>query len=141
MAVLLGGVKAVLLLVVFVLLAVTLYSPGGFSPAPMPAEYSYGTVVSVPRHETRALAASERVREGRLPAPEDLAYNAAGGWLYTGCADRWVRRVSVAGGDVDLGATDGVTVSPDKTVELPTDQAEGIKFALTRARGNMVIYL
>ncbi|KAL5226139.1 hypothetical protein ABZP36_012778 [Zizania latifolia] len=154
MAVLLGGVKAVLLVVVPVLLAVALYSPEGFSPAPMPPEYSYGAAVSAPRHEARALAASERVGEGRLPGPEDLAYDAAGGWLYTGCADGWVRRVSVPGGDVEdwartggrpLGvalAPDGglvvadayvglLKVSPEKTVELLTDEAEGLKFALT----------
>jgi hypothetical protein len=41
------------------------------------------------------------VGEGRLPGPEDLAYDGAGGWLYTGCADGWVRRVSVPGGDIE----------------------------------------
>ncbi|KAL5232563.1 hypothetical protein ABZP36_031339 [Zizania latifolia] len=154
MAVFFSGVKAVLVVVVPVLLAVALYSPEGFSPAPMPHEYSYGTVVSAPRHEARALAASERVGEGRLPAPEDMAYDAGGGWLYTGCADGWVRRVSVPSGDVEdwvrtggrpLGvalAPDGglvvadayvgqLKVSPDRAVELLTDEAEGLKFDLT----------
>ncbi|XP_062205883.1 protein STRICTOSIDINE SYNTHASE-LIKE 5-like [Phragmites australis] len=150
----LGFLKAVALVLAPVVLAVALYSPRDFSPAPMPPEYTYGPVVSTPRHEARALGGSERVGEGRLPGPEDLAYDAAGGWLYTGCADGWVRRVSVPAGDVEdwvhtrgrpLGialAADGglvvadadiglLKVSPDKAVELLTDAAEGVKFALT----------
>lgn len=149
--------KAVALVVAPVLLAVALYSPPDFSPAPMPPEYTYGPVVSAPRHEARALKVSERVGEGRLPAPEDMAYDAAGGWLYTGCVDGWVRRVSVPGGDVvedwvrtggrPLGvalAADGgllvadadiglLKVSPDRpaAVEMLTDAAEGLRFALT----------
>ncbi|XP_062201009.1 protein STRICTOSIDINE SYNTHASE-LIKE 5-like isoform X2 [Phragmites australis] len=120
----------------------------------MPPEYTYGPIVSAPQHEALALQASERVGEGRLPGPEDLAYDRAGGWLYTGCADGWVRRVSVPGGDVEdwvrtgghpLGvalAADGglvvadadiglLKVSPDRTVELLTNAAEGLKLALT----------
>lgn len=149
-----GVVKAVLLVLAPVVLAVALYSPKDFSPAPMPPEYTYGADVSAPRHEGRSLAASKRVGEGRLPGPEDMAYDRAGGCLYTGCADGWVRRVSVPGGDVEdwvrtggrpLGvalAGDGglvvadaykglLKVSPDKTVELLTDEADGLKFALT----------
>uniref|UniRef100_A0A0D9XM18 Strictosidine synthase conserved region domain-containing protein n=1 Tax=Leersia perrieri TaxID=77586 RepID=A0A0D9XM18_9ORYZ len=151
-----GVVKAALLLVAPALLAVLLYSPDAFSPAPMPPEYSYAAAVSVPasRHDSLALAASERVGEGRLPAPEDMAHDAAGGWLYTGCADGWVRRVSVVSGDVEdwvptggrpLGvalAADGglvvadadvglLKVSPEKKVELLTNEADGIRFALT----------
>ncbi|CAL4923619.1 unnamed protein product [Urochloa decumbens] len=99
--------KAVALVLAPVVLAVALYSPQGFSPAPMPPEYSYGPDVTAPRHEARALERSERVGEGRLPGPEDLAYDAAGGWLYTGCADGWVRRVSVPGGDVEDWARTG----------------------------------
>uniref|UniRef100_A0A0E0MAB0 Strictosidine synthase conserved region domain-containing protein n=1 Tax=Oryza punctata TaxID=4537 RepID=A0A0E0MAB0_ORYPU len=167
MASLLAGVKAALVVLAPVLLAgVALYSPEGFSPAPMPPEYSYDAPVSAPRHEPRALAASERVGEGRLPAPEDLAYDAGGGWLYTGCADGWVRRVSVSSGDVEdwvrtggrplgvaLTADGGLVVadadigllkvSPDKAVELLTDEAEGVKFALTDGvdvAGDGVIY-
>ncbi|KAL6905278.1 hypothetical protein ACP4OV_002879 [Aristida adscensionis] len=152
----LGLLRAVLLVLPPVALAVALvcYSPGDFSPAPMPPGYTYGPPVTAPRHEARALAASERVGEGRLPGPEDFAYDAAGGWLYTGCADGWVRRVGVPGGDVEdwartggrpLGvalAADGglavadadiglMKVSPDRTVELLTDAAEGLRFALT----------
>ncbi|XP_012704540.1 protein STRICTOSIDINE SYNTHASE-LIKE 5 [Setaria italica] len=78
-----GFLKAVALIMAPVALAVALYNynPGDFSPAPMPPEYSYGPDVSAPRHEARALERSERVGEGRLPGPEDLAYDAAGGWL------------------------------------------------------------
>jgi len=146
--------KAVLLVLVPVLLSVALYSPKDFSPATLPPEYSFGADVYAPRHDARVLASTERIGEGRLPGPEDLVYDAAGGWLYTGCADGWIRRVTVPGGDVDdwaftggrpLGvalAGDGglivadadkglLMVSADKTVKLLTDAAEGLKFALT----------
>ncbi|CAN6312049.1 unnamed protein product [Urochloa humidicola] len=146
--------KAVALVLAPVVLAVALYNPRDFSPAPMPPEYSYGPDVSAPRHDARALERSERVGEGRLPGPEDLAFDAAGGWLYTGCADGWIRRVSVPGGDVEdwvltggrplgvvLAADGGLIVanadiglqkvSPERKVELLTDTAEGVKFALT----------
>lgn len=155
MAPLLGlAAKAVLLVLAPVLLSVALYSPKDFSPAAVPPDYSFGADVYAPRHDARVLASSERIGEGRLPGPEDLAYDAAGGWLYTGCADGWIRRVSVLGGEVEdwvytggrpLGvvlAGDGglvvadadkglLKVSPEKTVELLTDGAEGLKFALT----------
>ncbi|CAL4915376.1 unnamed protein product [Urochloa decumbens] len=62
--------KAVALALAPVVLPVALYNPRDFSPAPMPPEYSYGSVVSAPRHEARALARSERVGEGRLPGPD-----------------------------------------------------------------------
>ncbi|XP_048533615.1 protein STRICTOSIDINE SYNTHASE-LIKE 5-like [Triticum urartu] len=146
--------KAVLLALAPVVISVALYSPEDFSPAALPPEHSFGADVSAPRHDARVLATSERIGEGLLPGPEDLAYDAAGGWLYTGCADGWVRRVSVPGGDVEewaytggrplgvvLSGDGGVVVAdadkgllkvrPDKTVELLTDAAEGLKFALT----------
>ncbi|KAL6883778.1 hypothetical protein ACP4OV_011192 [Aristida adscensionis] len=154
-AALLRFLKAVLLVLAPVVLAAALYIPVDFSPAPMPPEYTYGPAVSAPRHEARALQASERVGEGRLPGPEDLAYDAAGGWLYTGCADGWVRRASVPGGRVEdwartggrplgvaLAADGGLVVADadigllkvsasDRAVELLADAAEGLRFALT----------
>jgi hypothetical protein len=102
MAPLLGlAAKAVLLVLAPVLLSVALYSPKDFSPAAVPPDYSFGADVYAPRHDARVLASSERIGEGRLPGPEDLAYDAAGEWLYTGCADGWIRRVSVPGGEVE----------------------------------------
>lgn len=93
--------KAVALVLAPVLLAVALYGPKNFLPAVLPPDYRYGADVSAPRHEAHALSASEWVGEGRLPGPEDLAYDRAGGWLYTGCADGWIKRVGVPGGDVE----------------------------------------
>nr|CAB3495364.1 unnamed protein product [Digitaria exilis] len=146
----LGFFKAVALILGPVALAVALYNPGDFSPAPMPPEYSYGPVVSAPRHEARVLEHIERVGEGKLPGPENLAYDAAGGWLYTGCDDGWVRRVTIPGGLVHTGgrplgvvlASDGglivadadiglLKVSRERKVEALTDAAEGVKFAMT----------
>ncbi|CAL4923620.1 unnamed protein product [Urochloa decumbens] len=150
----LGFLKAIALILAPVVLGVALYNPADFSPAPMPPEYSFGPVMSSPRHDARALERSERVGEGRLPGPEDLAYDADGGWLYTGCADGWIRRVSVPGGDVEdwvqtggrplgvvLAADGGLIVanadiglqkvSTERKVDLLTDSAEGLKFALT----------
>ncbi|KAF8697805.1 hypothetical protein HU200_035293 [Digitaria exilis] len=143
----LGFFKAVALILGPVALAVALYNPGDFSPAPMPPEYSYGPVVSAPRHEARVLEHIERVGEGKLPGPENLAYDAAGGWLYTGCDDGWVRRVTIPGGDVEDWCTPAAALSascspptaasswPTRTserkVEALTDAAEGVKFAMT----------
>ncbi|XP_039855157.1 protein STRICTOSIDINE SYNTHASE-LIKE 5-like [Panicum virgatum] len=104
--------KAVALVLAPVALAAALYSPRGFSPAPMPPEYSYGPVVTAPVHQ-------------------DFAYDAADGWLYTGCADGWV---SVPAGDVvedwartgrrPLGvalAADGGLVVADAAPGLPAE--------------------
>ena len=88
-----------------VLLSVALYSPKDFSPAAVPPEYSFGADVYAPRHDAHVLASSERIGEGLLPGPDDLAYDAAGGWLYTGCADGWIRRVSGPAGTLRTGPT------------------------------------
>lgn len=63
-------------------------------PASLPGDYNDKTV-SVPEVHSGVLEASEKVGEGLLPGPEDLAYDAASGFLYTGCADGWIRRVKV----------------------------------------------
>ncbi|CAN6463890.1 unnamed protein product [Victoria cruziana] len=41
----------------------------------------------------------ERIGEGSLLGPEDFAYNAEEGALYTGCADGWIKKVVLASGD------------------------------------------
>lgn len=43
------------------------------------------------------LMGSERLGEGRLLAPEDVAFDPKTGVLYTGCEDGWVHRVSLNG--------------------------------------------
>lgn len=42
---------------------------------------------------------SERIGDGLLSGPEDLAYDAESGFLYASCADGWIRRVKVGEGE------------------------------------------
>eukprot|EP01018_Ginkgo_biloba_P026520 Gb_28924 [translate_table: standard] len=48
-----------------------------------------------------ALHGIEKIGEGLLPGPEDLAIDSKNGYLYTGCGDGWIKRVSVADGKVE----------------------------------------
>ncbi|XP_038974039.1 protein STRICTOSIDINE SYNTHASE-LIKE 5-like [Phoenix dactylifera] len=105
---------------------------------------------------TMCSEASERIGEGLLPGPEDLAYDAEKGYLYTGCSDGWIRRVGlkdaelkvedwafIGGRPLGLAMAPGgslvvadsykgvLLVKPDQTVELMTNEAEGLNFRLT----------
>lgn len=73
---------------------VALYRSEQFDPAPFPGDFSDQTI-SVPEIHSGILKASEKVGEGLLPGPEDLAYDAASGFLYTGCDDGWIRRIKL----------------------------------------------
>ncbi|CAA6666705.1 unnamed protein product [Spirodela intermedia] len=73
---------------------VALYWSEDLEPAPLPGDYSDQTI-SVPEIHSGILKASEKVGEGLLPGPEDLAYDAASGFLYTSCVDGWVRRIKL----------------------------------------------
>ncbi|XP_020093372.1 protein STRICTOSIDINE SYNTHASE-LIKE 5-like [Ananas comosus] len=142
-----------------IVLSVILYRSDDFDPVPLPGgDYFYSLPsVAVPEHRDQILRDSERVGEGLLPGPEDLAYDAENGLVYTGCLDGWIRRVWLAGKD-ELKVEDWVhiggrplglafapdrslvvadahkgllRVKPDGNVELLTDEAEGLKFGLT----------
>ncbi|PKI56019.1 hypothetical protein CRG98_023606 [Punica granatum] len=100
------------------------------------------------------LDGSERVGEGKLPGPEDIAYDHESGLIYTGCNDGWVKRVRVNDSTVEEWVNTGgrplgvvlsrqgelivadtekglLRVSQSGSVELLTDEAEGVKFKLT----------
>lgn len=87
-----------LLLVVVgpVVLAVLLFQTDGFDPAPIPDPSPWSSR-AVPMSNRHILAVSERLGDGLLPGPEDLAYDADEGVIYTGCVDGWIKKVAVAG--------------------------------------------
>ncbi|CAI9110514.1 OLC1v1010560C1 [Oldenlandia corymbosa var. corymbosa] len=147
-------------LVLPVVLAVVVYQLDTFDPAAYPPhELAQKDSMAVPRINSHLLKGSEKVGAGKLLAPEDLAYDPKSGVIYTGCTDGWLKRVTVnqssafdsvvedwvnTGGrplgvvcglhgevivaDVDKGL---LKVTSDGTVELLTDEAEGVKFKLT----------
>ncbi|XP_073101403.1 protein STRICTOSIDINE SYNTHASE-LIKE 5 [Elaeis guineensis] len=90
-----------LLLLIFVpvLLAAIFFQPPDFDPAPLPSDHSFADSIAVQERHNRVLEASERIGEGLLPGPEDLAYDAEKGYLYTGCSDGWIRRVGLEDGE------------------------------------------
>ncbi|WOL10762.1 protein STRICTOSIDINE SYNTHASE-LIKE 4-like [Canna indica] len=144
-----------LLVLAPVAVSVVLYHTDDFHPAPIPADY-FAAVAPVPERNDRILAISDRLGEGLLPGPEDLAYDEASGFLYTGCYDGWIRRVNLReeeakvedwafvggrplgvvfapGGDLVVAEADKglMRVKPDGTMTMLTNEAEGVKFRLT----------
>ncbi|KAF8011383.1 hypothetical protein BT93_J1863 [Corymbia citriodora subsp. variegata] len=142
-------------------LAVTiLYRHDPFDPAPLPVHGMSGSVAA-PRENGRMLRGAEMVGAGRVAGPEDVAYDPASGVIYVGCADGWVKRVKVSDPGSDSEVEDWVNTGGrplglalgrdgelivcdpykgllkvnkhDGTVELLTDEAEGLKFNLTDA--------
>ena len=78
-----------------VTLALVLYRLEPFDPAPLPLHELAGPNAAAPMRNGHMLRGAEQVGRGALPAPEDLAYDAAAGVVYTGCVDGWVKRVTV----------------------------------------------
>lgn len=141
-----------------ILAAVLLFQFDSFDPAELPANELGVSPVVAPRVNRHILRGSERVGDGKLSGPEDIAYDPKSGLIYTGCADGWVKRVSVNESASDssvenwvntggrpLGLVVGfhnevivadpekglLKVTEDGKVELLTDEAEGVKFKLT----------
>ncbi|KAI6671591.1 hypothetical protein NL676_006476 [Syzygium grande] len=142
-----------------ILAAAILYRREPFDPAPLPIHDLSGPAAA-PRENGRMLRGAETVGAGRVVGPEDVAYDPASGVIYVGCADGWVKRVGVSGSAGDAAVEDWVNtggrplglalgrdgelivcdpykgllnVSKSGTVELLTDEAEGVKFKLTDA--------
>ncbi|KAF8377716.1 hypothetical protein HHK36_031100 [Tetracentron sinense] len=145
-----------LLVVTPVAIAVLLYRLDDFDPAPLPIQRLPSMVV--PKLNGRMLQGSEILGHGLLPGPEDLAYDAESGVIYTGCADGWIKRVKVTESAADatvenwvhvggrpLGLVLGLDnqllvadaekgllkVTKEGVVDLLTDEAEGLKFRIT----------
>ncbi|KAF8011348.1 hypothetical protein BT93_J1831 [Corymbia citriodora subsp. variegata] len=142
-----------------ILAVIILFRREPFDPAPLPLHELPGTV-SAPLVNGRVLRSAETVGAGRVAGPEDVAYDPASGVIYVGCADGWVKRVKVSDSAGDSTVEDWVNtggrplglafgrdgelivcdpykgllnVSKHGTVELLTDEAEGVKFKLTDA--------
>ncbi|XP_061998160.1 protein STRICTOSIDINE SYNTHASE-LIKE 4-like isoform X2 [Rosa rugosa] len=139
---------------------VILYQLDPFDPAPLPLHELSHRVAAAPAHNAHMLKGSEFIGAGALVAPEDVAYDSKSGLIYTGCADGWVKRVTLNESAADsvvenwantggrpLGLAHGhkgqllvadtekglLSISEDGEVELLTDEAEGVKFKLTDA--------
>nr|POE67180.1 protein strictosidine synthase-like 6 [Quercus suber] len=78
-----------------VVAATLLYQLDSFDPAPLPPDELTRHVITVPARNDHMLRVSEFVGVGNLIAPEDVAYDAKSGVIYTGCADGWISRVTV----------------------------------------------
>ena len=78
-----------------VVAATLLYQLDSFDPAPLPPDELTRHVITVPARNDHMLRVSEFVGVGNLIAPEDVAYDAKSGIIYTGCADGWISRVTV----------------------------------------------
>ncbi|KAM3709951.1 hypothetical protein ACB098_02G214700 [Castanea mollissima] len=143
-----------------VLAAILLYQLDSFDPAPLPLHELTRHVITVPTQNDHMLRVSEFVGVGNLIGPEDVAYDAKSGVIYTGCADGWISRVTVNDSAADsvvekwvntggrpLGIAFGhnnelivadpekglLNVTADGVVELLTDEADGQKFKTTDA--------
>ncbi|XP_056176460.1 protein STRICTOSIDINE SYNTHASE-LIKE 5-like [Syzygium oleosum] len=142
-----------------ILAVAILYRQEPFDPAPLPVHEQSGSVAA-PRENGRMLRGAEMVGAGRMVGPEDVAYDSASEVIYVGCADGWVKRVKVGDSGSDSTVEDWVNtggrplglalgrdgevivcdankgllnVSKHGTVELLTNEAEGLKFKLTDA--------
>jgi Adipocyte plasma membrane-associated protein-like, N-terminal len=87
--------KLFLLLIAPVIYSIFLSQNSDFNPGPLPKDHSFDASISVPEKHDRILAQSERIGEGILHGPEDLAYDPKSRYLYTGCLDGWIRRVEL----------------------------------------------
>ena len=72
-----------------------LYQLDSFDPAPLPPSELNSHVITVPTRSDQMLRVSEFVGLGNLIGPEDMAYDAKSGVIYTGCHDGWISRVTV----------------------------------------------
>ncbi|XP_058100079.1 protein STRICTOSIDINE SYNTHASE-LIKE 7-like [Magnolia sinica] len=150
--------------------AVLLHAADELDPVQLPDQHSWFSSLAVLSRNNHILKGSERLGDGLLPGPEDLAFDAEADVLYTGCGDGWIKRVMVAeaaetmsienwvhvggrplgialGADKQLIVADAykglLRVTIDGEVNVLTDEAEGVKFGLTNCvdvTSNGVIY-
>ncbi|XAR73697.1 Strictosidine synthase, partial [Bertholletia excelsa] len=91
-----------------VVAASLIYQLDSFDPAHFPTQDFSRISVTVPLENPRVLDGAEKVAAGRLLAPEDLAYDPDSGAVCTGCADGWVKRVTVTESAADSAVEDVV---------------------------------
>ncbi|KAL5713852.1 yls2-like [Ranunculus cassubicifolius] len=149
------------LLVVFlapVVISVFMYKLDDFDSAQFPDEGLSLKIMKVPKHYDHILKVTEKIGEGILTGPEDLAYDAESGLIYASCDDGWIKRVTVTdsaseakvenwahvggrpvglvlGQDGELIVAEAfkglMKVTKERTISLLTDEAQGLKFKLT----------
>ena len=85
-----------LLLMIPGLVAVLLFRIDGLDPAPLPDYHSWSSSLPVPARNDHVLRGVERLADGLVAGPEDLAPSANGHHLYTGCADGWIKRLKLS---------------------------------------------
>ncbi|KAI9072338.1 hypothetical protein K1719_040664 [Acacia pycnantha] len=146
-------------LILPITLASILFGLDPFQPAHFPADVMSPSITTAPASNDKMRGGSEAMAEGHVEGPEDVVYDAATGFIYTGCSDGWIKRVMVkesAPGDSgveSLVRTEGrplgvalhrngelivadsdkglVKVTREGKIELLTDEVEGLKFKLT----------
>ncbi|KAH6807993.1 Calcium-dependent phosphotriesterase superfamily protein [Perilla frutescens var. frutescens] len=162
MATISASSAVVIAAVIPVLAAVLLYRSESFEPAAYPEHEltQMGPPLKVPKRNNRFLEGSEKIGEGKLVSPEDIAYDPKAGVVYTGGEDGWISRVTLNDSAADsvvekwvntggrpLGIAHGLhgelivadsykgllNISRDGVIELLSDEAEGLKFKLTDA--------
>ncbi|XP_068342532.1 protein STRICTOSIDINE SYNTHASE-LIKE 5-like [Pyrus communis] len=141
-----------------VAIALLIYRIDTLDPASLPLHELTQPVAAAPKRNAHMLKGSEFVGVGALVAPEDVAYDPKTGLIYTGCADGWVKRVTLNESAADsvvenwvftggrpLGLAHGadkevyvadtdkglLKISEEGIIELLADEAEGVKFKLT----------
>ena len=75
--------------------AIFLYQLDSFDPASLPTHVFSQEPMSVPRINSRLLHESEMIGLGKLLGPEDIAYDTNSHLIYTGCADGWIKKVTL----------------------------------------------
>ncbi|XP_062102739.1 protein STRICTOSIDINE SYNTHASE-LIKE 4-like [Humulus lupulus] len=146
----------IVLVAIPVALAVVLYRLDSFEAAALPIHEFSGPTTTAAARNGHTLRGAERVGEGALLAPEDLAYDSKSGVIYTGCDDGWVKRVRLSDSVVENWVNTGgrplgivldhnndqvlvadtekglLSISREEgVVKLLTEEAEGVKFMLT----------
>lgn len=123
----------------YLMLWPTELDPAAYRPPPAPA-------MTGPLAPNERLGAAELIADGRLPGPEDIAFDAAGR-LHTGVADGRILQVSPAGEVTELADTGGrplgLAFAPDGRLfvadgerGLLTVERDGtVRAALTEAGG------
>ncbi|XP_057809356.1 protein STRICTOSIDINE SYNTHASE-LIKE 5-like [Salvia miltiorrhiza] len=154
-----ANIVAYAIAVIAVLAAAVLYRLETFEAAAYPehelTRVGAPALVAAKRND-RLLRGSEKIGEGKLVGPEDIAYDPKTGVIYTGGEDGWISRVSVTESVVEkwvntggrpLGIVHGVhgevivadaykgllNISRNGEMEVLSDEAEGLKFKLTDA--------
>ncbi|KAL5063595.1 hypothetical protein RYX36_025332 [Vicia faba] len=147
-----------IVLPVFLAVAAVLYRLDPFEPVHIPLNKVNRSMLTAPLRNDRMRIGSEDLAKGEVVGPEDLVYDAATGVVYTGCADGWIKRVTVnesvadsvvekwinTGGrplglalektgelivaDADKGL---LRITREMKIELLVNEVEGLKFKLT----------